>query len=1429
VQARITVEDKGVRREFLVDTDEHIPVAQIAGALERPGVAGVWINGRRVALTEPVGTSGLGPGAVIAFTDPGPPRPVLTAADTELRIIGGAGTGLSWRVRDEAATVGSAPDVTVRIDDPDCAGTHFLVAAMTGGIALEPVAPARVAVDGKEVTRRVTASPGSSIQAGATFFELAAGTSRPLSTVLEGQGIRVLNIGPDNRLEFRSEALSSPSVPPSPKRRASKLLPLAPMLPMLAYALRGDRWTLAIGIASPAIYYGMSRRQQRLAESDDAKTWVRYVQERTAVVERLERAVAEEAAWRRIAFPGAADVAYESAGPTQWLWLRRPSRPRFLNLRIGMWTRPAETAIRSTGTGDSDTTVDLPPGPITVDLAMAGGLGICGDPARAEALARSVILQLAGLHAPNDVAIVFVGVDADEASWSWIRHLPHVQPDALTLALEIAPADDDNNELGPDDIFVGADLSSARKLDRALGRLEVRRRAANDDAAPAVVLVVLEPSRMSAALPNLRRLLETGHDIGIYGVSIARQQQDLVFGPDLRPVDGGHPNQVQLWSPKEQLDAIGEFVPVAVADRVARSLAPLRTLGATHGHEGLPLTIAFFELMGWRQPPTAAAIRAQWERTPPTAAVPIGVSAGGDRRRFALNDESSHALVGGTTGAGKSELLRTIITSFVVHLPPDRLNLLLVDYKGGLAFGALRGLPHVAGVVDNLTPALVRRAIDALDAEQRRRTRLYEKLGADARGRGINTQSPASLPEYWALCERLGQPSEIAKLVIVVDEFAELVRESRQQSDGALLASLVKVAAQGRAYGMHLVLATQDPSTAITDDILKNTQVRIALKVVDRHASQAIIESPEASLLPRWARGRAYLWLDHHAEPFQTSYVSGAADEKSLSAPRVVEHRWPDVNARFQREARTTELTQLAAIVRAVGEAGEGIPRPAPLFAEPLPRPMTFDELRTRPEITDHLPDGSVVVGLEDVPQRQRIEPFAIDPKAAGHVLFAGKRESGRTGFLRTVAVAATRSSPGAEVHVIGSPQEFEDLRAKGCVDTVIDSSDTLGIGLLLRQIAAVADRGAARGRTRTILLLVDELDRILLRDRREAQQELTGANGRVGTIFRDGPRGNVHVVATTTDVIDSAGVSFGLTIVGPHEKAHAADFVRDRAQVAALAGPGAALIVRQDGTTSLVTIAEVKDAPKSRRARGTATVRVASLPASVRPDEFDQTLPPSRDVVVIGARVTEGGEPLSDPVGARVTFGPGHRAALFVLGGPKSGKTNALALIGRRLALAERRLIVVPGRDRQGSRSLTSGIGQLPEGSVTMTAEGELPAGTPEDAAILIDDLPPRFSASSPLGDRIAAILAGTAGAPVVVSAGGDLPGWLDDLLVLERDRALLLGPVSKLSYALRLAFEPPYPSFAPPGAGGIGLLVCDGLADPVRLPLVTASEARE
>ena len=113
---------------------------------------------------------------------------------------------------------------------------------------------------------------------------------------------------------------------------------------------------------------------------------------------------------------------------------------------------------------------------------------------------------------------------------------------------------------------------------------------------------------------------------------------------------------------------------------------------------------------------------------------PIGRAAEGEVLELDLKESAQlgmgpHGICIGATGSGKSELLRTLITALALPHPPEDLSMVLVDYKGGAAFAPFAGLPHVAGIIDNLAddPQLTERARASIHGEVVRRQELLQR------------------------------------------------------------------------------------------------------------------------------------------------------------------------------------------------------------------------------------------------------------------------------------------------------------------------------------------------------------------------------------------------------------------------------------------------------------------------------------------------------------------------------------------------------------------------------------------------------------------------------------------------------------------------------------------------------------------------------
>ncbi len=243
-----------------------------------------------------------------------------------------------------------------------------------------------------------------------------------------------------------------------------------------------------------------------------------------------------------------------------------------------------------------------------------------------------------------------------------------------------------------------------------------------------------------------------------------------------------------------------------------------------------------------------------------------------------LKNEGPHALVGGTTGAGKSEFLQSWVMGMAAAYSPDRVSFLFVDYKGGAAFADCLHLPHTVGLVTDLSPHLVRRALTSLRAELHYREHL------------LNRKKAKDLLEL----QREADPDAPPYLIIIVDEFAALATEVPEFVDG-----VVDVAARGRSLGLHLILATQRPAGVIKDSLRANTNLRVALRMADEDDATDILGVPDAGVLrPLHSRAAAPPRPAPAGSRASRPATPAAGPRRSRSARRSTSWRWPSAPGR---------------------------------------------------------------------------------------------------------------------------------------------------------------------------------------------------------------------------------------------------------------------------------------------------------------------------------------------------------------------------------------------------------------------------------------------------------------------------------------------------------------------------------------------------
>ncbi|MEU2200986.1 FtsK/SpoIIIE domain-containing protein [Isoptericola sp. NPDC019482] len=643
-------------------------------------------------------------------------------------------------------------------------------------------------------------------------------------------------------------------------------------------------------------------------------------------------------------------------------------------------------------------------------------------------------------------------------------------------------------------------------------------------------------------------------------------------------------------------------------------------------------------------------------------AVPLGRDARGRPVTFDLVADGPHLLVAGTTGSGKSELLQSLVLGLAARRSPRDLALALVDFKGGASFGACGRLPHVVGQVTDLDPGLAGRALTGLRAELRRREHLLARHGA---------ADVAALPP--------GVPDAPPRLVVVVDEFRALADDLPD-----FLPGLLRVAAQGRSLGVHLVLATQRPAGAVSADVRANVSARLALRVVDAADSLDVVETPAAARIPPGTPGRAV--LRRGAEPpvaLQCAHAAGrpaAAEDRVRRAPAwgtppvAAPPAAPDPHEHAADGPRPGPASLVDTLVDACVDAAaeRGLRPGAAPWLPPLPERVGRHDLH---EVDD---SPGLPLALGDDPDAQRRTGIRWDPDA-GHLGVVGRARSGRTTALLTLAVAAL--DEGWHVHVLAPAAalpRFAPLERHPGLGTLAGPASPRRAARLLRLLAAQVP-------ART-LVVVDGVD--------ELRAALTGPDPWDPLVRALATPGVAFALASDGATLGGLASRVGPRLVLLGSEPHTDVILGAPSGLAGRGGPAgrAAWLAREQVLCQVLLPGE--PALPDTGPGGLAVAGNAAAPATVWPlpatvEEADLGPAPGREPRHLAAASPDRDQP--DGASLQVLVGIGGDAALpvaldvgqgaLVTGPRASGRTTVLRLLVRGLA-GRGRLAGVVSRD---------------------------------------------------------------------------------------------------------------------------------------------------
>jgi DNA segregation ATPase FtsK/SpoIIIE, S-DNA-T family len=767
-----------------------------------------------------------------------------------------------------------------------------------------------------------------------------------------------------------------------------------------------------------------SKRNGRADHKEQLAEWRGQL---AALRAQAQKDLDEEERCRRIEAPPLDELTQHVAHLTPRLWEREPGEIDFLHLRVGIADQPSRTRFVLKDGGSRKLRPEMAElasefavareVPVLADLEV-GGVGVTG-PDRLEA-ALALVAQAMALHSPDDLIVCAALGEEAAASWRWLAWTPHVrQGDAGVTPLV-------------------TDRGGVSRL------IESLRSRQPDEGARKVLLVIDDtaPIDRSRVIP----FLEQAGSCGITFLWLSESTSSLPR-PCVTVVDTAA-GRVAFTDRGEAVEGLGiDTLGLVTAEDVGRDLAPVIDAGQAETAAGrLPKVVTVPSITHPAVVSDDVAILERWRtstgnaRSSTALAAVVGMQADAP---FVIDirQDGPHALVAGTTGAGKSEFLQAWVASLAVTHPPSRVNFLFVDYKGGAAFKDCIDLPHAVGLVTDLDTHQVRRALTSLEAELSIREHILNRAGAK------------DLIEM----EQQGHPETPPNLLIVVDEFAALAREVPEFVDG-----VVNVAQRGRSLGLHLVLATQRPAGVITNNIRANTNLRIALRVADTDESTDVIGSPLAGDIERSTPGRAVARVGpNELITFQSAYAGARGEGRADRTVEVTTLGFDDPRALHRHDERPapdandpSHLEQITATVIAAHSRSRR-PDPRRPWLDPLPDLVDCDELPAAgsPE--------EVYLGVCDEPEHQRYSWVSMSPETEGSYLVIGTGGSGKTGVLRAIAYSASAGGrpEGVEIHALDfAGRGLSMIETLPTVGSVVTGSDTELVTRLLGRLRTVVD-----------------------------------------------------------------------------------------------------------------------------------------------------------------------------------------------------------------------------------------------------------------------------------------------------------------------------------------------------------------------------------
>lgn len=743
------------------------------------------------------------------------------------------------------------------------------------------------------------------------------------------------------------------------------------------------------------------------------------------------------------------------------LWWRRMADPDFLSLRMGTGNnRPSFKVTPPRIVDPEDPLIpfalaveqdykEISRVPLLLDLLKIGSVGLSDKGGDAVyGFTRRLMLDILVHHSPQDVQIMVLA-DQPQAQdrWDWLRWAPH------TRAIYQGES---NRRLAFNAINIDkcVEYLINEYVNRQKNEPGVKKRNTSQSA----IVVLLDDSGDIRRTDDIRQLAESGKDADIYLIFVGGRNWPRECRAKIEVSEREFKYTETFAGEGGGKRLHGETEPASQVDceRVARTLAGWE-ISSGGSASDLPESVRLSDILeGDRL--SLEAVKQNW-LTPRTddelLQFPFGYRSGRKGLEPVVLNllppgpeypgiGAYHTILVGTTGSGKSEFMKSLVLSAAYKYSPQLLNFFFMDFKGGAAFNIMKDLPHVVGVVTNLSPQLVERGLSALEAEFDRRQKRFAE---------------AAVSNIWNYNDKYPQ-APIPHLMLLLDEFARGMSDFPRLPE--MLDKLVRI---GRSLGVYLLLANQDVNSAV-DRLLNNVGWHIALKVARQDEMYVIDRS-----LPKVERtGQGYLHSqDGDIYEFQAAYSGFAMVDKEETIEQAFriyqvgnDGKWQSIytNTRRPSEAdkgrhKPIEQDHLISLMKEASSEVEAAP---PIYLEPLEPNINLETVLRDSEIQRAYMDGKwsrkdgrirlmAPIGYSDSTETCTQECLLVDfEDQDGHLWLIGGPASGKTMSIETtiLSLALTNTPEEAQFYIMefgaaGRLKEFQSLPHCGAVITPKD------------------------------------------------------------------------------------------------------------------------------------------------------------------------------------------------------------------------------------------------------------------------------------------------------------------------------------------------------------------------------------------------------